>query len=165
MAELNGEGDLAVRLSSTNQPPVIRIGGSGRLTVGAVVEAVADAVDTSGASAVDLTTLAALLQEAVREGVSAGLAAQRVDEQTPMFGGVGRFLNANQGLLTLVALIVGVLALLNDRVSADPPDPPPSVTVQVERSDRAEVERIVEQRLREQEQREQEQGDGEPAPG
>lgn len=121
---------------------------SGALAVvRSTVDAVVDAVDTSGASVVDLTTLAELLQQAVREGVSAGLAVQRVDEQTPMFGAVGRFLNANPGLLALIALVVAV----QDRAANEQADPPPSVTVQIEPCDRAEVECIVEERLREQE--------------
>lgn len=153
MTELRGQGDLAMRMSSRNQPPAIRISGRGRLTVGAVVDAVADAVDTSDATTVDLNVLAVLLRDAVREGVSAGLAAQRVDEQAPMFGSVGRFLNANEGLLALVALVIAVLALVQDRQANEQPEPPPAVTVQVQPQDRTEIERIVEQRLREQEQR------------
>lgn len=132
--------------------------------VRSTVDAVADTVDTSGASVDDLQALAAVLREAVREGVTAGLAAQRVDKQTPMFGAIGSFLNANQGLLTLVALIVSILALTQDRVANEQPDPPPSVTVQVEPPDRAEVARIVEERLREQEQQ-QGDSDGEHPPG
>src|SRR5690349_19934708 len=62
------------------------------------IDAVAEVVGTPGASVVDLNTLAAVLRQAVAAGVSAGLAAQRVDDQTPMFGAVGRFLNANPGL-------------------------------------------------------------------
>lgn len=131
-----------------------------RPAVVTTVQAVADMVDTSGATAVDLNALAALLRDAVREGVSAGLAAQRVDEQAPMFGSVGRFLSANEGLLALVSLIVAVLALVQDHQANERPDPPPAVTVQVQPPDRAEIERIVEERLREQEQREQERDGG-----
>jgi hypothetical protein len=108
----------------------------------------------------DLNTLAAMLRQAVTEGVSAGLAAPRVDEQTPMFGAVGRFLNANPGLLALVALIVAVAAFMQDRAANEQPDPPPAITVQVQPPDRAEVERIVEEHLREQEQAQHGTADG-----
>jgi hypothetical protein len=117
------------------------------LPVTATVQAVANAVDTSRATAADLQTLAEILRDAVREGVSAGLAAQRVDERTPMFGALGQFLRANEGLIALVALIVAVLTFLQDRAANEKPDPPPSVTVLVKPPDRAEVERIVEERL------------------
>jgi hypothetical protein len=48
-------------------------------------------------------------------------------------------------------LVVAVLAFGQDRAANEQADPPPSVTVQIEPCDRAEVECIVEERLREQE--------------
>jgi hypothetical protein len=64
------------------------------MTVGAV----ADAIETSGASAADLQALHAVLRAAVQEGISAGLAAQRINEQTSIFPTLERFLQANAGL-------------------------------------------------------------------
>lgn len=140
-------GTVYVHLGALNAVAVVR----------STVDAMADAVDNSGASVADLNALAAVLREAVREGVSVGLAAQRVDAQTPMFGAVGHFLNANQGLLALIALVITVLSLMQqDRAADEQYDPPPNVTVQIEPHDRAEVARIVEECLQE-----QEQGNGE----
>jgi hypothetical protein len=129
---------------------------------------VADAIETSRATAVDLRALREVIRSAVEEGVSADVAAQRIEQQTPMFGAVGRWLNANQGLFAVLALVVALLG--PSQPNEQQPVPPPSATAPVAPSDRAELARRAEEQLREQEQREQEQRDddaqqtGEPAP-
>lgn len=152
MTEQSRDGDRAIRMTSKNQPPVIRFTGRARLTVGGVVDAVTEAVETSGVTTADLSALHAVLRQAIADGVSDVVAAQRVEEQAPMFGALGRFLKANQGLLALVALVVTVIALLNDVSSADDQaESTPQVSVPVERPDPDEIERIVEERMRERE--------------
>lgn len=126
--------------------------GRGTLTVGATVNAVVDAIDLRSVTSADLEAFAAILAEAVRSAIPADQVADQVDEQAPMFGAVGLFLRANQGLIGIIALVIAALALLHAVQPAARVDPPPAAPAQVGPSQRAEIERIVEERLREQEQ-------------
>lgn len=119
------------------------------LTVRATVEVVAEAIHSPGATLADLQTLAALLNEGIQSASPAELVAGQVEAQVPLFGPVGRFIRANEGLIALITLVVTVIACLQDRVNNSRGEPPPSVTVQIEPPDRAEVRRIVEETLRE----------------
>lgn len=87
MTEMTGEG--LINLSSRNQPPVLTMSGKGRLTVRAAVRAVASAVDDTGATPVDIAAIAAVLQTAVRQGMSEAMAAERAAERNPLGGRVG----------------------------------------------------------------------------
>ena len=55
------------------------------------------------------------------------------------------------GWAAIIGALIALLALLQDRIEADQPDPPPAVTVVVERPDPAEIARIVDEQLRERE--------------
>ena len=61
-------------------------------------------------------------------------------------------------MASIIGAVAAVLSLVQDRIEADRPDQPPSVTVVVERPDPAEVERIVDERLREIEQQHADHG-------
>ncbi len=123
--------------------------GHATLTVSATVQAVAEAIHPPSVTLADLQALAALLNDAVRTAASAEQVAQQVEQQAPLFGPVGQFIRANEGLIALIALVVAVMAFLQDRTNNVRVEPPPSVTVQIELPDRTEVERIVEEKLRE----------------
>jgi hypothetical protein len=119
------------------------------LTVRATVEAVAEAIHPPGVTLADLQTLAALLNEATRAAAPAERIAEQVGAELPIFGSFGQFIRANEALITLITLVVTVITLLHDWANNRRIDPPPSVIVQVEPPNRAEVERIVEEKLRE----------------
>lgn len=116
------------------------------------VAVVADTIEQAKASLADVQVLHSVLTAAVREGVEAGVAATRIEQQAPMFGAVGRWLQANQGLLTLLSLVVGIAALVGTvvQVVQDAPDQPakdPTSQVQV---DRGALTQTTEDALREQ---------------
>lgn len=117
----------------------------GALSVTQTVRAVTEAIHSPDVTVADLQALAAVLTDVIRAATST--------EQAPMFGPVGRFLNANTGLVTLVAtlltLLVTLLGVLQDRVNNARVNPPPTVTVQIQPPDPAEVDRLVDERLRE----------------
>lgn len=118
-------------------------------TVRAAVDVVVDAIEVANATGADVQTFADLVRDAVREGVSDGIAAARIEQQAPMFGRVGRFLQANQGLLTLLGIVATVCSIYLQIEQKDGPgDAQPDRPAHVEPLDRAEVERIVEEWLR-----------------
>lgn len=117
--------------------------------VAATVQAVVDGIDLRSVTPADLQAFATMLAEAVRAAMRPDQVADQVAEQAPLFGPVGQFIRANEGLIALVALVVAVMAFLQDRDANARTDSPPSVTVQIEPPGRAEIERIVEERLRE----------------
>jgi hypothetical protein len=123
--------------------------GHATLTVSATVQAVAEAIHPPSVTLADLQALVVLLNDAVRAAVPTEEVAQQVEQQAPLFGPVGQFIRANDGLIALIALVAAVMAFLQDRANNARVEPPPSVTVHIELPDRAEVERIVEEKLRE----------------
>lgn len=162
MADSNGpEPDRAVRLSSMNAPPALRTSGGGRLTVGPVVDVIVDAIEEASATVADVQRLADVLRTAVLEGVSEGVAAARIEQQAPMFGRVGRWMNANPGLIGVLAIVISVVvACLQAQADRQPqPGPVPDVPARSELLDRGEVERLAEERMRE-----PEPGPVDPAP-
>ncbi len=114
------------------------------------VHAVADAIHPTGATTADLQILAALLNEAIRTASPAERVVKEIEQQMPLFGSFGRLLQANQGLIALIALVVTVMTYSQDRANNARVGPPLSVTVHIDPPDRTEVERIVEEKLREQ---------------
>jgi len=168
MTELDGQGHLAAMLSATRGPAMITMSGSGVLTVGGAVRAVTDAIDTPGITMADLHTLATTLTDAIRTGTAADQVADQVEKRTPLLGGFGKLLRDNEGLLVLIGIIVAVIiARIQAPETNAPPAAPPTVTVQVNQLDPAEVERIVDERLNERlrELEQQEKPDAERQPG
>ncbi len=111
----------------------------------------------------DLNTLATMLTDGIRAGTAADRVADQVEERTPLLGGFGKLLRDNEGLLVLIGIIVAVIIACIQAQDTNASVTPPTVTVQVNQVDPAEVERIVDERLRELEQ--QEKPDAERQPG
>ncbi|MGD9991036.1 hypothetical protein [Pseudonocardia sp.] len=129
------------------------------------LDSLTEAIENANATANDVRALANLLRHAVEHGIAPSEAAAHIRHQQPVFGQVGVWLNSNQGLLTLVAVIVAVLALLNDRAMNAEPAESPSINITIDTTDRQEIERLVEEKLRELEAaREQHDGATVPAP-
>jgi hypothetical protein len=148
-AAMNPHVTLAVGSSVLDhRAAAVAMSAHATFSVGATVQAIADAIDPTRVTLTDLQKLAAILTHAARTAVPANRVADRVEQQ-PLFGAVGRFIRANGSLITLIALVVSVMALLQERAADARTDPPPSVTVQIAPPDRAEIERIVDERLRE----------------
>jgi hypothetical protein len=138
-------------LSSTNAPPALRIGGRGRLTVGAAVAAVVDTIGQTNATVADVRVLAEILRNAMRDGVSPDAAAVRIGQQAPIFRPLEEWMRRNSAsFAVLVAVVSTVLSLLQLLQGDDQPKPaPPPPPAPVQQLDRAEIERIVREQQRE----------------
>ena len=109
----------------------------GALAISAAVAVVADTIEMTGATTADVRAFADVIAAAVRDGVSEAVAAARIEQQAPMFGAVGRWLQANQGLIALLGLVVALASLGVGivQILQDQPVKEPTSQVQVDRGD------------------------------
>jgi hypothetical protein len=118
------------------------------LSVGGAVAAVVDTIQQARPTVVDIQAFADVIAKAVREGLSAEVTAARIEQQAPMFGPVGRWLHANQGLLALLAfvatVVVGIVQIGQEADKEPATEQPPAQVV-----DPGTVQRTVEDGLRE----------------
>ena len=121
----------------------------GALAISAAVAVVADTIEQTGATTADVQAFADVIAAAVRDGVSAGIAAARIEQQAPMFGAVGRWLQANQGLLALLALVASIV-YGQIQVTQDAQDQPANEQTSQVQVDRGDLASTTEKCLREQ---------------
>lgn len=114
-----------------------------------IVQSVAAAVHPAGVTRADLEAVVGIIVDAMRESASTERLARRVEEQSPMFVQLGRFLRTPGGVVAILSVLLALLALVRDVAADATPDAPPSVVVEVDGPSSADVERIVSERLRE----------------
>ena len=106
-----------------------------------------EAAYAPGVTGADLQALAVELQTALREVERQRAAAVASAESHGPALATHRWTVVGS-LAAILGVLIALLALVQDRIEADRPDPPPSVTVVVRQPDPAEIERIVDERLR-----------------
>lgn len=126
------------------------LAGVSTLTIRRAARAVGQVVREPGATVADLQALAVELQTAVREVERQRAAVFASAESPGLVLATFRWTVAG-GLAGIVGALIALLAYVQATIKDAHPDPPPSVTVVVPRSDPAEIERIVDERMRERE--------------
>ena len=123
-------GTVHGALAGTIPMPTASLAG----TVRAMVQATAEVVRAPQTTTADLQALAAVFQDAVR-------AAERLRTTS-----AGNHLDVAVKIATIVATVLALLTFVQGMIKDARPDPPPSVTVVVERPGADEIGRIVDER-------------------
>jgi hypothetical protein len=131
------------------------------ITIGGVARAVTEVVRAPDTTVADLQGLAVALEAALREAVRLRAEVAAAAGSPNLTLATYRWTVAGS-LAGLVGALIALLALVQSTIADAQPDPPPNVTVVVERPDPGEVGRQVDERLRELEQQREAKHDTDP---